>query len=164
MQGKVAVAGLEDGHVALLDLRSSAVDPPKAYVQMSTSGKAVSALAVQKSGEGYRIAAGTVDGQISIYGLADANDQPRLIQSFKKNDADITSMAFSLTQEGRSSLLVGTSDGLPFQVSLASSSEAVPAVEVAAELAGYDIDACTSIKEVDGEIYAAGMDGHLRRY
>jgi WD40 repeat protein len=164
LQGKVAIAGLEDGQIALLSLASPASDPPKYIEQISPSGKAISALAVQRQEEGYRIAVGTVDGRIAICNLTSADNQLELLGVFKRNDADITSLDFGQIDKGRSSLLVGTSDGLPFEVSLSSSSEDGLDVKVMAELAGYDIDACNAVCFVEGEVYTAGMDGHLRRY
>lgn len=162
LDGQVAIAGLEDGHIALVDLKSTDTDPPRSYVHASASGKAISAIALAKQENGYRIAVGTVNGQISLFSLASSSASLDLLGSCKRNDADVTSLAFAAVEEGRLSLLVGMADGLPFQLSLAYSGEVHARVD--AELAGYDIDACNSVRFHSGEVFAAGRDGHLRRY
>lgn len=158
----LVLAGLEDGNVALIDLKSSFTDPLKPYVQASSWGKALSAIATCPYADGYRVATGTIDGQVSIFALANTEGNLEVVGSFKRNNADITSLLFSASEdEGHFNLIVGTADGLPFQLSIC---EGGSLGGVQAELAGYDIDACTSVQQYGGETYTAGMDGSVRRY
>ena len=171
-EGKVAVAGLEDGALAFIELASSQLDEQPCIEALS--GRAVSALALLTHTNGtYLLAAGSVDGVVSLYtGTAsDASPRPlpRLLHRFKRNDADVTSLVIRApSSESKIQLLVGTSDGLPYEVEVtqvhnAKGSESTR-IAIVAELAGYNIDACKGLVDVGGEVYAAGSDGYLRRY
>ena len=171
-EGQIAVAGLEDGSLAFVDLASSQLDEQPRIE--APSGRAVSALALHTHTNGtYLLAAGSVDGVVSLYTGAASNTSPhslpRLLHRFKRNDADITSLVIrASSSENKTQLLVGTSDGLPYEVEATQvhdekGSESTR-IAIVTELAGYNIDACNCFVEIGGEVYAAGSDGHLRRY
>lgn len=157
----IAFGGLENGKVAVMDLEASGSDPPVHTLQVSTTAKAISALAWDEASS--TLACGTVDGFIALYSLSSLQDAPTHLASIKRNQADITSLAFSsqtLTSDAIPSLLAATSDGLPFELTLGKDGIA----RVAAELAGYDIDAANAVVCRNAGVFLAGKDGSLRRY
>lgn len=172
-EGKIVVAGLEDGCLAFINLASSQLDEqPRIEAPGAAPGRAVSALSLLTHANGaYLLAAGNVDGVISLYSgtISEGSSYrlPRVLHRFKRNDADITSLGMrASSSESTTQLLVGTSDGLPFQVEVAHTQNGrdSAAIIVVAELAGYNIDDCNEVVEIEGDVYAAGSDGQLRRY
>ena len=168
LEGKIAVAALEDGSLTLIDLNASPTQPILQTIQVSPNSRAISALAFSGHSGQPLLAAGTVDGFIAVFALSqqDWANAPILVARLRRNRADITSLCFITSQPpsiGSVQILASTADGLPFQFRLdMSTKETEATVEV--EYAGYDIDACNVVLADDEGVYAAGKDGHFRRY
>lgn len=167
---KAAVVSLEDGTLAIVDLASSGGDPPVQTIQVSRSGKALTALAVTKLASCMLVASGSADGLVTLVSLDDTNlNKPAKISSrFRRNSADVTALVFGSSSEQRedadsTTLLVSSMDGLLYESEI-KLQDTQSRVEVSTEYAGYDIDACNAVVQRNGELYAAGKDGHLRRY
>lgn len=183
LRNKIAIAATESGKLCMLDVHDSAFSPPIREIQVPTNGKAISALACRRDSEGRAlVAVGTVEGQVLLYvwsrvkSVEDLKEStPQLLARWRRDQADITSLAFvepeaSSPESSHIRLVAGTSDGLPFQVLVTPDGVAT----VSAELCGYDIDACNAVlvpaattsssSSSNESIYAAGKDGHLRRY
>lgn len=170
--GKAAAVCLEDGSLAIVDLESS-VEGPSQTIQVSHTGKALTALAVTRHDAATIIATGSSDGIISVLSLnqKDLNEPVKQLLQFKRNSADVTALVFAETStEGASvrdggsvSLLASSMDGLLFQAGI-TIGDGQASAQVEAEYAGYDIDACNAVVQRGSDLYAAGKDGHLKRY
>ena len=165
----LAFAANESGHVFLIDVTAPASEGAQQTIGGGLTDAPIGALAVHgTSHTSCLIAIGSVKGIVSIYRYAHASHNPaaeanraQLLRSFKRNTAEITSIAFSKVDADSVALLVSTSDGLPFsaQINLNDTS-----VSVTSEFGGYDLDACNSIVSNGQDIFSAGKDGHIRRY
>lgn len=169
--GKAACVCLEDGSLAIVDLESS-TDSPAQSIQISTTGKALTSLAVTKRLDPTIVATGSADGIVTIMSLSQDNldEPPKILLRYQRNTADVTSLLFveeddTNTQKDSISLLASSMDGLLYQakVSLEGDGAQVSA-QVETEYAGYDIDACNAVVQRGSDLYAAGKDGHLKRF
>lgn len=169
LQGKAAVVCLEDGSLAIVDLEP-ATETPIQTIQVSPTGKALTALAVTRHDNATIIATGSSDGVVTILSANDKDlgEPAEILLQFKRNSADITSLVFAggddtNPQTGSIPLLASSMDGLLFQAAI-NLSENEASAEVETEYAGYDIDACNAVVQRGSDLYAAGKDGHLKRY
>lgn len=169
--GKAACVCLEDGSLAMVDLESS-TDSPAQSIQISTTGKALTSIAVTKRLDSIIVAIGSADGIVTVISLNQDNldESPKILLRYQRNSADVTSLLFveedeHSTQKDSISLLASSMDGLLYQarISLEGGSAQVSA-QVETEFAGYDIDACNAVVQRGSDLYAAGKDGHLKRY
>lgn len=169
---KAAVVALEDGTLAVVDLAASGGDPPVQTINASPNLKALTALAITRAADSTLIAAGSADGIITLVTLNDDSlaKPAKIVSQFKRNSADVTSLCFTSgadkqTSPDTVSLVASSMDGLLYETNIVfNDSQASVQVQVHAEYAGYDIDACNAVIQRNGDIYAAGKDGHLRRY
>lgn len=164
------VAGLEDGTISVIDLSATSSSPPLINAQAGSSRRAVSALSSRrttttKSDDTFVIAAGTVDGEVVVYTCSTAFSDLSELCRFKRNSADITALAFPQDSSQRKdtliTILVATSDGLPY---LASIDAASGKVDISAEYAGFNIDSADSAIHSHDSVFIAGKDGSLKRY
>lgn len=167
---KAAAVALEDGTLAIVDLAVSGSEPPAQTIKVSPSPKALTALAVTKTADRTIIAVGSADGVISLTILEnDDLEKPlKIAYQFKRNSADVTALVFTSHLDdpldaNTVCLLASSMDGLLYE-SVITLNGSSGGVKVRTEYAGYDIDACNAIAQRNGEIYAAGKDGHVRRY
>lgn len=177
--GRVALAGLQDGTVVVIDLGGRGAEVGGGVVRTLKVGwSGIEALAYDEGTEW--VAAGTRDGTVAVFSLAgpppadpSAPLSPRL--TFTRGSASVTSLAFSpvpslaapAAEEGAApSLLVGTSDGLPFRAVFDSGLEGV---RVGEEFAGVECDRVVVAAGVAAggngkEVWVGAADGRVRRY
>lgn len=178
--GMVALAGLQDGTVVVVDLSGRGTGVGEGVLRTCKVGwSGVEAVACDE--ETGWLAAGTRNGTVALFalgeappGAADSAAPLAPVLSFARGSASITSLAFSpfaalaetvAESAGRGpTLLVGTSDGLPFRVAIeGGAGEGLTGVRVAEEFAGVECDR-TVVVASGREVWVGAADGKLRRY
>lgn len=203
-EGKLFAAGLSSGLVELHDLSSrtrAALIPSPVFPAGAewTQKPAGPIFAVDWAPESHLLATGTREGIVAVYDVrmlgassAGAGGPRSLLGAFRRNGAAINDLRFassttlpsplssfsSSSSSSSLSLLIGTSDGLPYRAGLgpllsgdADGSESSGgalgnrAPEVVEEYAGWDCDSVEAVR-VDraGRVVLAGAHGCVRRY
>ena len=170
----VALAGLQDGTVAVVDLSTRAGEVGAGVVRTLKVGWSGIEAAAYDEASGW-VAAGTRDGTVALFDLSapPANDPAALLApwlTFARGAASVTSLAFSPfaalaaaeTQEPPT-LLVGTSDGLPYRAAVARAADGAGKVAVAEEFAGVECDRVV-VAASGRQVWVGAADGRLRRY
>ncbi|KAL8280451.1 hypothetical protein RQP46_007099 [Phenoliferia psychrophenolica] len=127
------------------------------------------------------VATGARDGTVSLFLLPSPNSPSPIttpsptspstistdltpIMSFRRSSASITSLAFSPSSTGLPTLLVGSSDGLPFRAALLEVAPGTIEVTVKEEYAGGDCESAFVVEAQDRNVWIATGEGKLRRY
>jgi len=170
LEEKFACCGHSDGEVSILSLSSSDDDLTSTLTTLKT-GSTTSIESIAYESEKRFVAVGARNGIVTIFQLPPSPlSQLSQVQfdpvvKWKRTEgSSINSLKWS---KGGESLLVASSDGLPYRVSIGMRDDGEWDVRVKEEFVGLDCDASTEIEEdSEGRVWTSGGngDGSIRVY
>ena len=152
--GKILCCALQSGRFTILDLESKST-----IFTSSTPDGALSSIAHDSNKQ--LLATGSENGIISLYDMRTlGTGNPNPLYRCKRNGACIEDMSFAPSKNGaEADLLLATTDGLPFRLTLCADGP-----HVKEELVGHDCDPVRVVQYSNGAVWTAGDDGIVRRY
>ncbi|EGO00988.1 hypothetical protein SERLA73DRAFT_71954 [Serpula lacrymans var. lacrymans S7.3] len=162
--GKTVVCGLQDGSFEVFDLGSK---QSVYHSSLRPNARRSALTAINYAPMQSLLVTGSSDGVVTVY---DTRSLSEPLLSFARNSASIEDVMFMSPNGPLSSTLgesnlsggvaIATADGLPY---IASIKPGEP--RVLGELVGSDCDGIRAVREsTDGDLWAAGDDGIVRKY
>ena len=172
LEGKFACCGHSDGEVSILSLSSSDDDlTSSSTLTTLKTGSTSSIESTAYESEKRFVAVGARNGIVTIFQLPPSplsqlsQVQFEPVAKWRRTEgSSINSLKWS---QGGESLLVASSDGLPYRASMRMSDGGELVIGVKEEFVGLDCDACTEIEEdSEGRVWTSGGngDGSIRVY